>query len=646
MGDNKTVISIPNLHSVRIGGGFWRAKQEINREATLPIEYEQLESTHRLDILKGKWNEQAGYTPHIFWDSDIAKWLEAVAYSLHSHPDAVLEARCDAVIDDLRNLQEDDGYLNSYFSQLEPEGRWTNLRDRHELYCAGHLMEAAVAYSEATGKNEFLDIMCRYADHIASVFGPEVDQKKGYPGHEEIELALVKLYNATNNPAYLKLSEFFLTQRGTQPHYYDEEAELRGDDPEAYRFDKYDYLQAHRPVREQDAAEGHSVRACYLYAGMADVARETGDAGLAEACTALWNNITRKRMYVHGGIGSSHLGERFTFDYDLPSEAAYAETCAAIALVFFAQRMFLLEPKGEYIDVLERALYNGVISGVSEDGKKFFYDNYLASHPGYHDAQRRKSPDRQEWFGCACCPPNLARLLASLGCYLFAESPTDLWLNLYSDFTASAATPGFSFSMETRYPWDGHVAVKLSLAEPRRFMLHSRIPSWCRGSRVLVNGGVVAVDSVGGYAVVDREWKDGDEIVITLEMPVERVYSHPSVRNNIGKLVLQRGPLLYCLEDVDNGKDLSNLFITEDTSLSWEFEEHLLGGVVTISGEGTARSYDGWEHSLYSAGHGPTIRRLFKAVPYYAWNNRGIGEMLVWLNAANGNISPGVQPNA
>jgi uncharacterized protein len=632
MEESKT-LTTPNLGSVRIRGGFWQAKQDINRLSTLPIEYEQLESTHRLEILKGNWTEEAGYTPHIFWDSDVAKWLEAAAYSLHSHPDLALEARCDEAIDDLEKLQGDDGYLNSYFSQLEPEQRWTNLRDRHELYCAGHLMEAAVAYAEATRKTKLLDVMCRYADYIDTVFGPEEGQKKGYPGHEEIELALVKLYKATGNLAYLRLSEYFLTQRGTQPHYYDTEAEQRGDESKGYRFGKYDYLQAHAPVREQTTAEGHSVRACYLYAGMADVARETGDPALKDACAALWKNITRSRMYVNGGIGSSHLGERFTYDYDLPNEAAYAETCAAIALVFFAQRMFLLEQKGNYIDVLERALYNGVISGVSEDGKRFFYDNYLESHPGYHDFQNRTPPDRQEWFGCACCPPNLARLLASLGSYLFVESPSDLWLNLYADYTASTATPGFSFTMQTRYPWDGNVAVKLSLAQARRFTVRFRIPSWCRNWTGLVNGAVAAVETVDGYAVIDREWENGDEIVFDLVMSVERVYSHPSVRSNIGKFALQRGPLVYCLEDVDNGKDLNNLFVPSDLPLAWSFEEQLLGGVVTISGEGTAFSYDGWEHALYHTDPGRITQRLFKAVPYYSWNNRGVGEMLVWLNA-------------
>ena len=632
----KRRIDTPRAGSARIIGGFWEAKQRVNRETTLPIEYQQLSSTHRLEVLKG-WDEGSGYEPHIFWDSDVAKWLEAAAYSLQSYPDGDLEARCDEVIEDLARLQGDDGYLNSFFSQVEPEGRWTNLRDRHELYCAGHLIEAAVAYSEATGKRKFLDVMSRYADYIASVFGEGEGKKKGYPGHEEIELALIKLYRTTGNATHLRLSKFFLDMRGTDPHYYDEEATARGDEPTGYRFGNYDYLQAHLPVRKQDTAEGHAVRACYLYAGMADVATETGDEGLVAACKALWSNIVGKRMYVHGGIGSAHIGERFSYDYDLPNEAAYAETCAAIALAFFAQRMFLLEQSGGYIDVLERALYNGIISGVSLDGKRFFYDNYLASHPGYHKFQKRSAPDRQEWFGCACCPPNLARLVASLGNYLFATSDSDLWLNLYAQYDATAdVAGGVRFQMKTRYPWDGSVSVTLNPGSPSRFRVHLRIPAWCGGYTVAVNGTGLQAETESGYVVLDREWHDGDTIELVFEMPIERITAHPSVRQASGRIALQRGPVLYCLEEADNGKDLNNLYIPKDSELEWEFDGELLGGVGVIKGTGVSRAYEGWDGTLYRPGDQEYEERSFTAVPYHAWNNRGVGEMLVWINEATG----------
>jgi uncharacterized protein len=625
---------LPDLKKISFGEGFWSEKIRVNRETTLAVEYEQLASTNRLEILKGDWNEDSGYTPHIFWDSDVAKWLEAAAYSLQSHADAALEAQCDEVIDDLAKLQEDDGYLNSYFSQVEPEERWTHLRDRHELYCAGHLMEGAVAYYEATGKRQFLDVMSRYADHIATVFGPENGKKKGYPGHEEIELALAKLYRATGEKRYLDLAKYFVDQRGARPHYFDEEAVARGEAPQR-RWGGYDYNQAHTPVREQTTAVGHSVRACYLYAGMADVAREAGDAGLTDACKTLWSNIVEKRMYVHGGIGSCHVGERFSYDYDLPNEEAYAETCAAIALVFFAQRMFLLEQNSAYIDVLERALYNGVISGVSADGRRFFYDNYLESHPGYHPFRNRKEPDRQEWFGCACCPPNLARLVASLGSYLFASSDDEVWLNLYADYRGSLSVAGgeLEVAMKTSYPWDGKVSVKLRTGDTRRFGVRLRVPGWCESWSLSVNAQSLSPDVKDGYAVIDREWSDGDEIEMILEMPVTHLSAHPSVRHDAGKIALQRGPLVYCVEEIDNGKDLANLHISADADIKAVYDEALLGGVVTITGVGSKRNIDDWEGALYRPATLDSYKeRTFKAIPYFAWNNRGVGEMRIWLH--------------
>ncbi|MBQ2335768.1 MAG: glycoside hydrolase family 127 protein, partial [Victivallales bacterium] len=342
--------------NVAITGGFWQKRQTVNRENTLPIEYRQCKETGRIDAWKLEWKPGMPNPPHIFWDSDVAKLVEAVGYSLAQFPDPKMEALMDELIDWMEKAQQPDGYLNTHFISVEPEKRWTNLRDWHELYCAGHLMEAAVAYYRGTGKRKMLDILCRYADYIATVFGPGPDQKHGYPGHEEIELALVKLAEATGNKKYLNLAEYFINERGKKPHYYDIEREQRGD-TSPYRLGgpdilPYAYNQSHLPVREQKTAEGHSVRACYLYAGMASVARETGDQSLIDACKTLWDNITTKRMYIHGGIGSSRFGERFSFDYDLPNEEAYAETCAAIALAFFAHNMLRLEADSRYADVL------------------------------------------------------------------------------------------------------------------------------------------------------------------------------------------------------------------------------------------------------------------------------------------------------
>jgi len=393
--------------------------------------------------------------------------------------------------------QAPDGYLNSYYQTVEPERRWTNLRDCHELYCAGHLMEAAVAYYEATGKRKFLDVMCRCADHIAAVFGPGEGQKRGYCGHEEVELALMKLFRATGEKQYMEQARYFVEERGRRPHYYDIEAAARADDPKNFHFRTYEYCQAHKPIREQDKVVGHAVRAMYFYSGVADVAAETNDKTLLEACRRLWKNVTRQRMYVTGGIGPTRANEGFTFDYDLPNESAYAETCAAVALVFWAHRMLHLDPDSQYADVMERALYNGVLSGVSRDGEKFFYVNPLALYPPMfapHDTFF--GGQRQPWFGCACCPPNLARLLASLPAYVYSSSDTEAWVHLYAAGTAALEVTGrkLTLTQETKYPWDGEVALTVTPETPATFSLALRIPAWCRKATLKVNGRPVALD--------------------------------------------------------------------------------------------------------------------------------------------------------
>ena len=360
------------FNQVTIEGGFWGPRIETNRKVTLPIEYEHLKKTGRLEAWELKWKPGDPNPPHIFWDSDVAKWMEAAAYSLTCHPDKTLEQNLDRVIALMEKAQLPDGYLNTHFIAVEPEKRWTNLRDNHELYCAGHLMEAAVAHYHATGKRSFLDVMCRYADHIHRTFGPGRDQKRGYPGHEEIELALIKLWGATGNRSYLDLATFFINERGRPPHYFTLEAQARGEDPARQRHGNYEYSQSHLPVREQTKVVGHAVRAMYLYCGMADVAAATGDKALLAACRRLWQNVTRRRMHVTGGIGPTASNEGFTTDYDMPTDTAYLETCAAIGLVFWAHRMLQADLDGDYGDVMERALYNGVLSGVSVEGDRFF----------------------------------------------------------------------------------------------------------------------------------------------------------------------------------------------------------------------------------------------------------------------------------
>ncbi len=651
----KKLNPIP-IKNVKIKEGFWGAKQDINRSVTLPIEYKQLKDTGRIDAWKLNWRPGQPNKPHQFWDSDVAKWIEAAAYSLAVNPDGELEKRVDEVVDMIANAQHDDGYLNIYYSVVEPGKRWTNLRDMHELYCAGHMIEAAAAYYEATGKKKLLDVMCRYADHIDTVFGPEEGKKKGYPGHPEIELALVKLYRVTGEERYLKLSKYFIDERGRDPKYFDAEAKERGEEPgkkywwDDWEIERYAYYQAHRPVREQDTAEGHAVRAMYLFSGMADVAAETGDDTLMEACKKLWKNVVEKRMYITGGVGSNPNGERFTFDYDLPNETAYAETCAAIGLVFWAQRMLNQEGDSVYADIMEKALYNGVLSGVSLDGTKFFYANPLQVYPPAYKYNtlgvgKNFTPTRQEWFGCACCPPNVARIISSLGQYIYSQSQdqmqNELYVNLYIQSTADFQIKSgrVALKQKTLYPWDGKVEITILPEKIDEFILSLRIPGWCRKANVNINGN--QVENIGnlkekGYLKIKRQWKPEDLIELYFDMPVEKIEAHPSVRMNCGRIALQRGPIVYCFEEADNGADLADIMLPYglDAQLKAEYIPELLNGIVVIRGKALRRNKVVWEGKLYQ----PELSDVtdaeevdFMAVPYHAWCNRKPGEMVVWI---------------
>lgn len=631
------------LQHVSFGDGFWNARREVNRTATLPTVYHQSKVTGRIDAWKLDWKPGHPNKPHIFWDSDAAKWIEAAGYSLATHPDSALEKQVDDVIDLIASAQQPDGYLNIYFTAVEPEKRWTNLRDWHELYCAGHLIEGAVAYYQATGKPKLLDVMCRYVDHIDARFGPKEGQKRGYPGHPEIELALVKLYHATGEERYLNLSKFFVDERGQQPHYYDQEAIARGESPSDFWAQTYRYNQSHIPIREQTEPVGHSVRACYLYAGAADIALETNDELLAQALRTIWNRLTTRQMYITGGIGPSHLNEGFTFDYDLPNETAYAETCASIALVFWAHRMFHLDGDGRYIDVMERALYNGVLSGVAFDGRSFFYANALEAYPHVHPYSPRITlvdPDyvyyrRSEWFSCACCPPNIARLLASLGQYFYSVDADTLYVNLFGQGGAQVDLDGkrVQISQQTAYPWEEDVQITVKPDEPTRFTLAVRIPGWCKDAQVQVNGRAVDPSIHRGYALIERTWQADDRVTLTLPMPVERVRSHPEVRQNVGCVALQRGPMVYCLEQTDNGPRLGDVILPPDSPLSAEFDAGLFGGSVVIIGEAVRSTPQNGSDDLYQTT--PITRQskpfTFRAVPYCFWANREPGEMRVWI---------------
>jgi DUF1680 family protein len=599
------------LKQVEIHGGFWGQRLKVIRETTFPFEYTQLKKTGRIDAWKLEWKPGGPNPPHIFWDSDVAKWIEAAAYSLTNHPDPTLARQVNRVVDLIAAAQQPDGYLNTHYTVVEPRNRWTNL--------------------------------CRYADLIGLTFGRQKGKKRGYPGHPEIELALVKLYRATDEQRYLDLAKFFIDERGRQPHYFDQEAIDRGEDPKRdWTYDwlgelPYTILQANEPVRRQKEAVGHSVRALYLYSGMADVAVETGDAELLAACKRLWKSVTHRRMYVTGGVGSTSNGEAFTFDYDLPNETAYAETCASIALVFFAHRLLQTEADHEYADVMERALYNGVLSGISLDGKKFFYANPLAVLPeALKSGKAHIAPTRSEWFGCACCPPNIARLIASLGQYVYSQTTSSIYIHLFVSGQAKIllSDQEVTLTQKNKYPWEGKVEIGVAPKAPAVFTVAVRIPEWCRQWRLQVNGRHLTADYSlrKGYVKIRRRWRTNDRIVLTLSMPVERVDAHPSVGQNRGRIALQRGPVVYCLEEADNGRNLNDLHLPRDSALSVkQGASGLLQGIPIITGKALRVDRRGWDGHLYRTTGSRHQSCRIKAVPYFIWANRGAGEMLVWI---------------
>lgn len=633
-----------SLNKVKLIRGLLAERAKTVHEEVIPYQWEALndriagaEPSYAIANLKIAAGEQSGeFRGMVFQDSDLAKWLEAVAYRLASAPDPELESTADQVIDLFAKAQHADGYLNTYYQITDLNKRWTNLRENHELYCAGHLIEAAVAYFLSTGKRKFLDVVCRLADHIDSMFGPQEGKRRGYPGHPEIELALMKLYRVTQEERYLDLALYFVEERGKQPHYFELEAKERGDDL-ARHWGKWGhkYSQAHKSIYEQDKAVGHSVRAMYLYCAVADLALETNNKQLWDVCERLWQNTVNQQMYITGGIGSQSYGEAFTIDYDLPNDTSYTETCASIGLVFWAQRMLSYKPQGTYGDVMEKALYNGVLSGMSLDGKKFFYVNPLEVWPDVcqerHDLEHVKST-RQDWFACACCPPNIARLLTSLGQYIYTESEGKLFVHLYagSEVAWQINDTEVQLTQQTDYPFDEYVRIIVNPATQVDFTLALRIPGWCRNPEVTVNGEPVDRDQVSGYLYLDRTWSKGDIVDLIFPMPIEIMRANPLVRENAGKVALQRGPLVYCLEETDNGANLPALSLVSKQELTISEDSQL--GLPVILGKAVREKLDG--NQLYSPEDLSTEEVTLKAIPYYAWANRKSGEMQVWIREA------------
>lgn len=593
---------------VDLKSGYLFEKQELNRTVTIHSVYDRFDETGRIGAFNFEYKEGDEIQPHIFWDSDVAKWMEGAAYILKKHQDPVLQEKVEHLIALIQKNQGEDGYFNIYFTVVEPTARFTN-RDKHELYCAGHLIEAAVAYAEATGREDFLHLMEKYVDYIRKVFLEKADgvvrPEFETPGHEEIELALLRLYNYTKNPKHLELAAHFVNTRGAVEEQW-----------------KTQYNQSHLPVREQTEAVGHAVRALYLYSGMASLAKETGDEALIKACKTLWQDLTERKMYVTGAYGSTAIGEAFTSAYDLPADTAYAETCAAIAMVFFGNRMLELENRADYADAIERSLYNGVLSGLGLDGKSFFYVNPLEinlSERFENEWGRRKYSitERVECFKCSCCPPNVNRLLASLGNYIYGQDGDTLYVNQYaaSDMKDGAV----SVSMVTDYPRTGEV--KITAKGVERIAL--RIPSWCE--KFTLNQPYVMEN---GYAVVENH---GDDVVLSMDMTPFAVYADPRVIRAEGRVAIMRGPIVYCAEAIDNGENLHALVVDPESTCKEIFENEY--GLPTL--ELSAVRKQNFDGTLYSRKAPATVPTTLKLIPYSGFANHGTSDMIVWFYAKN-----------
>jgi hypothetical protein len=598
------------IERVLLEDRFWVPRQQMLRETTLPSQFKLLEETNRIDNFRrasGKMKDE--FKGLVFNDSDVYKWVEAVAFSIAGKKSDELHRLITQVIVDIGDAQDENGYLNTYFSFDRKKERWTNLRDMHELYCAGHLIQAGIAHYQVTEERSLLDIACRFADHIRDTFGP--NKRLGTSGHPEIEMALVELFRTTGRKEYLDLACFFIDQRGKG---------LIGGG--AYHID-------HKPFRELNKIVGHAVRSIYLNCGAADVYMETGDESLLTALLHLWDNMTRQKMYVTGGLGARHAGESFGDDYELPNATAYAETCAAIANVMWNWRMLLITGEAKFSDVMELALYNGVLSGISLDGQEYFYVNPLSDREGHR---------RQPWFECACCPPNIARLLAQLSGYIYSTSSQGVWINLYVQSTVDLNFSGEKLTLvqRTDYPWDGEIEVTVQTSKKMNFSLFLRIPGWSHDPKIEVNGETFEGEfQPGTYVEINRSWRSGDQVRLSLPLPVEYILCHPFVTENTDRVALMRGPLIYCVEQVDNpGCNICNNAISSRSKIRTEWMPDLLNGVVAIKGEGLAAETEGFEDHLYQrfTDVSQRIRTAeFTAIPYFAWANREPGPMMVWI---------------
>ncbi|HHW67412.1 glycoside hydrolase family 127 protein [Defluviitalea raffinosedens] len=634
------------LQNVRIQDSFWDRYLGLVKEVLIPYQWdilndrlEDVETSHCIKNFKIAAGLESGeFYGAVFQDSDLAKWIEAASYSLAVYPDKDLENTIDEVIDLIEAAQQEDGYINTYFTIHDKSLRFTNLQEGHELYCAGHFMEAAVAYYRATGKDKLVCIMKRFADLICEEFS-SAKNSKGYPGHQEVEIGLYKMYEVTGEVKYLKQAKMFLDRRGEQPNYFLEEAKRPGFKRIFDEFKNYDpaYSQSHLPVREQKTAEGHAVRAVYMYSAMADVGAEYDDGTLVAACKRLWDNMVKRRMYITGSIGSSGLLERFTTDYDLPNGSNYSETCASIGLALFGRRMARITRESKYYDVVERALYNTVLSGIAMDGKSFFYVNPLEVWPDHcipRTSKEHIKPVRQKWFGVACCPPNIARTLASLGEYIYFAEEDAIWVNLFISNKAKFTVNNqeLTLDMQTNFPYEGHTRIELKGKAFVKGKIYLRIPDYVKDYKILVDGGVIDSPQItGGYCVLELEM-DQRTIDIHFDLTPRFVRANPLVKENIGKVAVMKGPLVYCMEEVDNESNLPAYYIDTSSKLLEYYDKELLGGTVVIKCEGKKVTQEGWDvNQLYSEQKITSEQKMLTFIPYPYWGNRKTGEMLVWV---------------
>lgn len=646
-----TPLRLPQLNKISIKDKLWSRYTDMVAKVIVPYQWDILndrvpdaEASHCLDNFRIAAGELDGeHKGVVFIDTDVYKWLETVAYCIHNGSDTCFEEIADDVIALIGRAQQPDGYLNTYYTVVEPNARWSNLVEGHELYGAGYLIEAAIAYYQATGKNALLMIACRFADLICQLFGPNEGQIKGYPGHQEIELALVKLYHCTGEDKYLSCARFFIDERGKTPNYFDSEIKRRGGYNLFPEFDQYElkYSQAHMEPKKQRTAEGHAVRAVYMYCAMADLANEYHDEEMMEACRALWRSVTQRRMFITGGIGASSVFERFTTDYHLPNGYAYCETCASIGLALFGRRMALIEHDASYYDIVERALYNTVLAGISTEGDRYFYVNPLEVWPEAclsATALAHVKPVRQRWFNVACCPTNVARTLASLGQYIYAVNDRSVYINLFvsSEFESTVSNSHIAIDMDSKLMTTGEVAIRIR-GEGGSFSLAVRVPEYAQQPMFLIDGKSIQPYMQKGYAVIDVDLADEHMIQMRMDIRPKWVAADPRVREDVGKVALMKGPCVYCIEEIDNGANLASIYVSPEAAVSESAQVGLPGNlpVLTYEGRRLKQSMQN-EDSLYGTATFEYEQAVLKAVPYCLWCNRQPGEMAVWQKALVG----------